>query len=448
MAGLPKILQPRHPAQFVALAFAAAIAVATALLMIPVASEPGVQTGFHTALFTATSALCVIGLSTVDTPNHWSAFGEVVILVSMQIGGLGIMTIASLLGLVVSRRLGLRTRLTAQAETRSLDLGDVRRLLKNVAITMLAIESVLALMLALRLHFAYDTPWGYAFFSGLFHSVSAANNAGFSLYSDSLMGFVTDPFICIPIAAVIILSSLGFPVLFELVRELHRPSLWSMLTKITVFGTAVLVLGGTFMFAAFEWTNPATLGPLDVPGKLLASFFQGVTPRSAGFNSLDFAQLHETTWLGTDVLMFIGGGSAGTAGGIKVTTFMVLFFAIVAEARGDADADAFGRRMPVTTLRLAISVALLGIAVVVLGTMAMLALTGLDLDKVLFEVTSAFGTAGLSTGITPTLEPSAQYLLVVLMFIGRIGTITLASALALRSRQRLYRLPEEHLIVG
>jgi potassium uptake TrkH family protein len=439
----------RRPGVVVVLGFAAAIALVTLLLLLPVAHESGEGTTFRPALFTATSAVCVTGLSVVDTPTHWSTFGELVILSGVQFGGVGFMTSASLLGLLVARRLGLRTRLLTAAETKVLGLGDVRRVVLGVALTSLVTEALVAVVLALRFGLGYGEPAGRAAYHGLFHAVSAFNNAGFALFSDNLVRFATDPLVCLPIAAAVVTGALGFPVVLELRRELRTPRLWSLHTKITVLTTVLLLVAGSAAVAAFEWRNPGTLGPLSVPQKLLVGFFQGgVQPRTAGFNVVDYADVHETSLLVTDVLMFIGGGSAGTAGGIKVTTFMVLFFAIVAEARGEETVDAFGRQLPVVVLRQALSVALLGVALVVTGTLALLALSGLDLDRVLFEAVSAFGTVGLSTGITATLPAPAQYVLIVLMFAGRLGPVTLAAALALRERQRLYRLPEERPVVG
>jgi Trk-type K+ transport system membrane component len=276
----------------------------------------------------------------------------------------------------------------------------------------------------------------------------AFNHAGFTLYSDSLIGFATDPLIVVPMAVGIILGSLGFPVLFELRRELRTPKRWSVHLKLMVMGTVLLIVGGMVALTISEWSNPRTIGDLDVGAKLLNGLFASVTPRSGGFNTFDYSQANDTTRFITDVLMFIGGGPASTAGGIKVTTFLLLFFAILSEARGDQDVDAFGRRVPTASIRLAISVALLGVAMVTTGTLTLMALTDLDLDFALFEVTSAFATAGLSTGVLPDLPPAAHYFLAGLMFVGRLGTVTLASALALRESRRLYRLPEERPIVG
>jgi trk system potassium uptake protein len=441
--------QLRRPGMVLVVGFASAIVVLSIVLTLPVAHADGVTTTFRQAFFTATSAVCVTGLTVVDTPMHWSTFGEIAIISGVQFGGLGFMVSASLLGLAVARRMGLRTRILAAAETRAEGLGDVGRVLRGVAAVSLSVQVVIAVVLGLRFWLRYDQTFGRAAYNGVFHSISAFNNAGFALFSDNLMGFATDPVICLSIASAVLVGGLGFPVLFELGRELGTPARWSLHTKITLFGSALLLVGGTVAFTTFEWQNRATLGPLGVPGKLLVGFFSGgVQPRSAGFNSLDYSQLNETSLLITDCLMFIGGGSAGTSGGIRVTTFMLLFFAILAEVRGEPSVDAFGRQIPVAVLRQALSVALLGVALVVSGTLAVLAVSDLDLDRVLFEVVSAFGTTGLSTGITPALPPAAQYVLIVLMFAGRLGPITVASALALRERQRLFRLPEERPIVG
>jgi trk system potassium uptake protein len=325
----------------------------------------------------------------------------------------------------------------------------VRRVVRGVALISFTVEGIVAAAVGLRLWLGYDLPAGRAAYHGLFHGISAFNNAGFALYSDNLIGYATDPLVCLPLAAAVIVGGLGFPVIFELRRELGTPRRWSIHTKTTLLATSVLLFVGTAVFLAFEWTNPATLGPLGASGKLLVGLFNGgVQPRTAGFNSIDYGQAHETSLLVTDVLMFIGGGSAGTAGGIKVTTFTVLLFAIISEVRGEATVDAFGRQLSPGVVRQALSVALLGVALVVSGTLALLALSGLDLDRVLFETVSAFGTVGLSTGITAVLPAPAQYVLIGLMFAGRIGPITLASALALREKRKLYRLPEERPIVG
>jgi potassium uptake TrkH family protein len=438
----------RHPARIVPIAFLVAIGVGTGLLMLPVARADDGRPPLLTALFTATSAVCVTGLTVVDTATYWSLFGQAVIMALMQVGGYGIMTLATLLGLLVSRRLGLRTRLVAQAEARVDDLGQLRRVLVRVAVFMLGFEVFIAVVLALRFGVGYRQDAPTAVWQGVFHSVSAFNNAGFSLYSNSLMGFARDPWICLPISLAVIIGALGFPVVFELVRELRLPERWSVHTRITLAGSAVLLAAGTIGVLAFEWSNPRTLGPLDVPGKLLTAFFQGSMPRSGGFNTVDYAWMNPETLALTDALMFIGGGSAGTAGGIKVTTFFLLAFVILAEVRGEPDVVVGHRRISAATQRQALTVALFGVALVFISTLTLQAFTSYPPDRVLFEALSAFATVGLSTGLTPTLPPAAKVVLVVLMFLGRVGTITVATGLALRGRKRLYRHPEERPIVG
>lgn len=432
----------------VVLAFSSAILVGTALLMLPVARTSGSGAPFLDALFTSTSAVCVTGLVVVDTPTYWSTFGEVVILGLIQIGGFGIMTLASLLGLLVFRRLGLRSRLTAATESKATGLGDVRTVVKGVVAISLIFEAVVAVALTLRFAWGYDEEWGRATYLGVFHAVSAFNNAGFALYSDSLMGFVTDPWICLPIAFAVIAGGLGFPVWLELYRHAGPSWALSMHTKMTLTVTVALLVLGTVLVTVNEWSNPATLGSLGAPDRLLAGFFQAVMPRTAGFNSLDYGQMHEGTLFGTEILMFIGGGSAGTAGGIKVTTFILLFFVILAEVRGEGDVEAFGRRIDPRVIRQALTVALLGVGAVAISALIVLEVSGMPTENVLFEVVSAFGTTGLSTGITADLPATAHVVLIVLMFVGRLGPITLVSALAVRDRSHSHRLPEGRPLIG
>ncbi|QZY27605.1 TrkH family potassium uptake protein [Nocardioides coralli] len=442
----PRSTWLRNPAQAVVLAFALVIVLGTLLLMLPVASADGRSAPLTAALFTSTSAVCVTGLVVVDTASYWSDFGEVVILALIQVGGFGIMTFATLLGLLVWRRLGLRSRMTAATETKSLGLGEVGTVVKGVVLISVAFELVTAAALTLRFALAYDLPWGRAGYLGGFHAVSAFNNAGFALYPDSLVRFASDPWICLPIAGAVIAGGLGFPVWLELARRRRGP--WSIHTRITLIATTGLFLAGAVLVTANEWDNPGTLGGLEPSARFLAGFFHGVMPRTAGFNSLDVAAMEEGTLLGTVVLMFIGGGSAGTAGGIKVTTFVLLFFAIYAEVRGERDVEAFQRRIGDRAVRQALAVALLGVAAVVGATFVLLVLTDLETGPVLFEAASAFGTVGLSTGITAALPTSAQLVLVGLMFLGRLGPITLVSALAMRERGHLHRLPEGRPIIG
>lgn len=436
----------RHPAQVVVAAFAVGNLVGTLLLMLPVARQGDGGAPFVTALFTSTSAVCVTGLVTVDTPTYWSGFGQAVIIGLIQVGGFGFMTMTTLLALFVGRRLGLRSRITAAAETKS-GVGDVRTVLVGVFRITVVMEVLIAVALTLRWWLGYGLDLPDALRLGGFHAVSAFNNAGFALFSDSLMGYLADPWIGLPISLAIIVGGLGFPVILELLRQRRRRR-WSLHTQLTLFMTAILLVGGTVFMTLSEWGNDATIGRLHPAEKLLAGFFHAVQPRTAGFNAWDYGQATDETLLGTIMLMFVGGGSAGTAGGLKVTTFVVLFFVIVAEVRGERDVVAFGRRIGERTVRQAITVALLGVAAVVGSTMLLTELTDFAFRDVLFEATSAFATVGLSTGITPQMPAAGQFVLVFLMFLGRLGPVTLVSALALRDRQRHYTNPEGRPLIG
>ncbi|WP_435742536.1 TrkH family potassium uptake protein [Microbacterium sp. PMB16] len=445
-----RLAQSLHlaPARAIALGFGAAIVVGTALLMLPLSSATGKWTGLVEALFTSTSAVCVTGLVVVDTPVHWSPFGKIVILLLIQLGGLGIMLFAALVGLALARRFSVRSRMFASSETKTAGEGDMKRVAAGIVVTTVAIEAAVALLLFLR----FTTGYGYdpvrAGWHAVFHAVSSFNNAGFALYTDSLMGFVQDPWICLPICVAIILGGLGFPVLRQLRREFHRPLHWTMNTRIVLAVTGVLLVCGTAYVLLIEWSNPGTLGNLPPGSRILAGFFHAVQSRTAGFNSVDVSQMHDETWLGTDVLMFIGGGPAGTAGGIKVTTFAVLFFIMWTELRGGIAVNVFGKRLSRAVHREAITVVIVALGAIMAAVIMILAMTDLDLDQVLFEVVSAFGTVGLSTGITADLPAAAHVILTLLMFLGRLGPLTLGSALALRVRRTSYELPKERPAIG
>ncbi|MEU3647382.1 potassium transporter TrkG [Lentzea sp. NPDC034063] len=437
----------RHPGRLVVLSFLAAVTAGTTLFMLPMAAEPGKTTPFMTAFFTAVSGLTGTGLAVVDTGTHWSTFGEVLLLVLAQIGGIGIMTLASLLAMMVSNRIGLQLQLTVRTETNTLNLGHVRRVALGVVVISLVVEAIGAVVLGLRFWLGHGYEPGRAFYSGVFHSVSAFNSVGLSLYPDNLMRFATDPWVSLTVVTVGVIGGLGFPVLFEVLRGRKRKR-WSLHTRITVPVYLSLIAFGAVMVLVVEWARAGTLGPYNVWEKLLISVFHGAQPGTAGFNTLDVSQLQPATLLVNDVLMFIGGGSAGTTGGIKVTTFALLAFVLLAEVRAEPSVHVMGRRLGNDVQRQAITVALMGVGAVMTATLVLLATTSFRLDAVLFEAASAFGGVGMSTGITAQLPVVGQLVIMALMFIGRLGPITLVSTLALRERGRRYELPEERPIVG
>lgn len=438
----------------------------TLLLMHPSAARSGTATPFTDALFTAVSAISVTGLTTVDMATHWSFFGEVVVVLGFQIGGIGALTLASILGLIVTRKLGLRQRILAASDTnlygsnprsissgkQAVGFGDVSGLLFSVALSLLIIEAALTLLILPRL-LSDGMSLAHALWNSYYLAASSFTNTGFVPFTDGLDGFATDPYMLAVLSTGVFLGSIGFPVIFALYRYLvgggwkahRRLGLHAKLTLITAF--ALIIIGWVFI-AALEWSNDATLAPLSAGDAIMSSAYTSIMTRSGGLGVLDTEHMNGSTLLIIDMLMFVGGGSASTAGGIKVTTLAVLFLAAYAEARGNDDMQAFGRRIPVQVLRLAVSILIWGVTLVLTSTVTLLHMTGAPLDRVLFEVISAFGTCGLSVGFSETLPPAGKVVLAATMLAGRVGTVTLAAAIAATSRKTLYRFPEERPIVG
>ncbi|WJY17769.1 potassium transporter TrkG [Alteriqipengyuania flavescens] len=438
----------RNPVRLIPLLFMTAIAIGTLLLWLPIATADGTQAALSTAFFTSTSAVAVTGLIVVDTATYWSPFGKGVILLLFQVGGFGIMTAATLFGLIAGRGFGLRDRMATQVERDRLEVGDARSVLKLVLTITLVAEAVIAAILTARFALAYDMPFAQALWHGVFHSVSAFNNAGFSSFSDSVMSYQSDAAILVPIMLAVIITALGFPVMQDIRAHGLAWRRYSLHSKITVAGTIALLLVGFAGMLAMEWSNEATLAPMSTGAKLLNAAFHAVMPRTAGFNSLDVGAFHQETYILNYGLMFIGGGSAGTAGGIKVTTFAVLAAAVASEIRRERDTAMFGRRIEQRVERQALAIAVMAVLLVTAASIFILATTPLRIYEVLFETISAFATVGLSTGITADLPVSSQVVLCILMFVGRVGTITVATALATGSSERPYRFPKENPIVG
>lgn len=435
------------PARLTLGVFAGINALVTALLCLPFASNSSRPAAFVDVFFTAVSAVCVTGLTTVDTATYWSPFGQAVIALGMMIGGLGIMTFASILAFAVSRKLGLTQRLLAVNETKTDSMGQVRKLLQAVVVTSLSVEFILFLSFLPRF-ITMGEPLARAIWGSLFMAISVFNNGGFVILSGGLAPHQSDWWLLMPIFFGSAIGAVGFPVILDLISHWRTPQKWTLHTKLTLTVYLILALVGSIMLALTEWTNPETLGGLDTPSKVLNSLLAGVNARSSGISALDVGVMRPQTHFVQDILMMIGGGSASTAGGIKVTTFAVLILAVLAEARGDRDIETYGRRIPPSVVRLAVAVTLLGSALIVFAVILLLSLTNYSLDVILFESISAFATVGLSTGITATLPPIAKYVLIALMFAGRTGSMTVAAALALRQRTRQIRMPEERPIIG
>ena len=461
------------PSRFAILIFATLIVIFTVLFSLPIASADGRVTGLADSLFTAVSVICVTGLATVDMATHWSAFGHVIIFIGVQIGALGVLTLASILGLAVSRRLGLRARLIAASDTNPLRmhhgpvaegqavrLGEIGSLLATVAISAAVIEVVLAGLLFPRM-LLDGIPLGEAVWHSFYYSAMAFTNTGFSPNAEGLTPFADDYFFLTILMVGVFLGSIGFPVIYTLSRSLKawhvrrktkkRPETrvrWSVHVKLTLVTSALLIVTGAVLYIMLEFDNPDTFGGLNAGDTVFQSFFLSVMTRSGGFSTISIPDLNGSSLLVTDMLMFIGGGSASTAGGIKVTTLAVLFLAAFAEARGVQDMESFGRRIPGDVLRLGVSVVLWGATTVAVSSILILQISKAPLDFVLFDVISAFATSGLTTGLTASLPDAGVYIMAATMFMGRVGTVTLAAALAASQRQQLYKRPEERPIVG
>jgi trk system potassium uptake protein TrkH len=437
------------PARAAMMIFAATIAVFASLLMMPWATQSGTSAAFHEALFVATSAVTVTGLTPVNTAEHWSFAGELVILIGIQVGGLGIITIAALLAISVTRNLGLRTRLVAQEGGISTgSMGETGQVIRTVVICSAVVEAALALVLIPRF-IQLEGELASGIWHGTFYAISSFNNAGFVAHSNGLDSFGADPVVIWTIMVGVFLGSLGFPVLFMLWRNRWHVRRWSLHTKLTLQVTLLLLVVGTVLYAIMEWTNVSTIGEMSVWEKIQNSLFASVNMRSGGFSVVESNVQNSETMLISDALMFAGGGSASTAGGIKVTTIAVIWLAFLAEARGDAESTAHGRTIPASAVRVAVSVVAMGATLVLVSTVWLMYITGLDMGRPLYESISAFATVGLTSGLTEDLPPEGLYVLAALMFAGRVGIITFAASLTVRQRSRVrYRYPEGRPMIG
>jgi len=448
-----RMRRPPPPALSLLILFIVLITVGTVLLMLPMAANDGSATRFIDALFTATSAACVTGLVVLDTATHWSPFGQVVILLLIQAGGFGIMAGSTLLlAIFIGRRTTLRDRVVVQESLGGLQLGTVTTLIKRIAIFTLAAEAIGAVILSISFMAGPEAgpqwhPLGIWW--GIFHSVSAFNNSGFDLTGGfrSLTPFVDDWAVLLTIAVLLVLGGLGFAIVGDALGK-RRWARMALETKLVLSATLALLLGGALLIGLTEWANPATLGALPPEQRFLNAFFESATLRTAGFTALDTSALFDATLFVVMALMFIGGASGSTAGGIKVNTFSVLLVAILSTVKGQPSAIAFGRRIQHTIVYRALAVALLSIAFVFVIGLGLTLTTEATFVQTLFEAVSAFGTVGASTGITRELSDPARLITVFAMFVGRLGPLTLVLALAARARPIPYRPAVESVRIG
>jgi trk system potassium uptake protein TrkH len=448
-----RLRRPPPPALSLLLLFVILISAGTLLLMLPMAASDGSATRFIDALFTATSAACVTGLVVVDTATHWSPFGQVVILLLIQAGGFGIMAGSTLLlAIFIGRRTTLRDRVMVQESLGGLQLGTVTTVVKRIAIFTLAAEAIGAVILSISFMAgpeAGPTWHPLGIWWGVFHSISAFNNAGFDLTGGfrSLSPFVDDWIVLLTVAVLLVLGGLGFAIVGDAIDR-RRWARMALETKLVLSATLALLVGGALLIGLTEWANPATLGALPPEQRFLNAFFESATLRTAGFTALDTGAFFDATLFVVMALMFIGGASGSTAGGIKVNTFSVLLIAILSTVKGQPSAMAFGRRIQHTIVYRALAVALLSLAFVFVIGLGLTLTTDATFVQTLFEAVSAFGTVGASTGITPELTDPARLITTFAMFVGRLGPLTLVLALAARARPIPYRPAVESVRIG
>ncbi len=447
-------LTPRRqfsPAQVLVLSFTALIGSGTFLLRLPISAARDPLTLLD-ALFTATSAVCVTGLIVVDTPNDLTVFGQLVVLALIQLGGLGYMAITTVVGVALGRQLSLHERLTLQEALNVQTMEGLARFVLTVLKLTLAFELTGALILTAR--WVADYGIGQAAYYGVFHAISAFNNAGFALFSDSLMRFRGDWLVNLVVTALVICGGLGFVVLTEVgrVRKYRRLSTH---TRLILALTAALIVVTTALIWFIEHNNPRTLRPLGVGEALLASYFQAVTPRTAGFNTLDIGAMQHASLFLLILLMFIGAAPGGTAGGVKISTFSITVAVIGAMVRGAPEPTLLQRRIPPPLVARAFSICLIGFLALNIVAGLLLVTQGRELLPTLFETTSAFGTVGLSMGeagapvsLVGHFSGGGKGLVIAMMFMGRIGPLTLAVAIARRREVARVRHPEGKFLIG
>jgi trk system potassium uptake protein TrkH len=418
----------------------------TLLLKLPASTQEGIS--WVDAFFVSVSAASVTGLSSVDYTATFTTFGSIVVMLLVQVGGLGIMTFTTLGALLVGQRVGFRGLLAVREELGNVDAPrNTLRLIGQIAGITFLVELLGAIVLAFGF-IRSGLGYGDGLFQAVFHAVTAFCNSGFTTLPDGgLAPYAGDPAVNLALIALIVLGGLGFPVLVNLYhyRQARRLTLHS---KLVLFTTAVLVLIGVLSVALLEWENPATLGSNPTGTRLWMSLFQGVTPRTAGFSTVDYAQMRDPTLLLQIGLMFIGTAPTSTGGGVKVTTLALLTLVVLAQARGQEEVSVFGRRVPRQLIQKALAVLSLSTLLVLTATLALMVSDGLTLLPAIFEITSAFGTVGLSMNVTPELSPFGKLLVAGVMFLGRVGPITLILALSARQKPRGYVYPQEDIAIG
>ncbi|MBV7321710.1 TrkH family potassium uptake protein [Bacillus halotolerans] len=430
------------PPQVLAIGFFLTIIIGSLLLKLPISTAKPLS--WIDALFTAASATTVTGLAVVDTGTEFTVFGQTVIMGLIQVGGLGFMTFAVLIVMILGKKIGLKERMLVREALNQPTIGGVIGLVKVLFLFSISIELIAALILSIRLVPQYG--WASGLFASVFHAISAFNNAGFSLWPDNLMSYVGDPAVNLVITILFITGGIGFTVLFDILKN-RRFKAFSLHTKLMLAGTFVLNIAATLIIFILEYSNPGTLGSLHLPDKLWASYFQAVTPRTAGFNSVDFGSMREGTIVFVLLLMFIGAGSASTASGIKLTTFLVILMSVITYLRGHKETVIFRRTIKYPIIIKALAVSVISLFIVFIGIFALTITEQAPFIQVVFETFSAFGTVGLTMGLTPELTTAGKCIIIAIMFIGRIGPLTFVFSFAKTEKSNI-RYPDGEVFTG
>lgn len=434
--------------QILAIGFVILIFTGGTILSLPISSANGEYTPFLDALFTATSASCVTGLVTLDTGTHWNLFGQVIIMMLIEIGGLGFMSFATFISVLLGRRITLKNRLVVQESMNAFNIQGLVKMVKYVMAFTFAIQGFGALLLSTQLVPEFGISKGI--FYSIFHSVSTFCNAGFDLFGNfnSLTGYSDNSIILLTISALIAIGGLGFTVLLEIYNFKSVKKL-SLHTKAVLLITTILIVGGTLAILILEFNNPETLGPMGMKDKVVNSVMSSISPRTAGVNSISIPGMTTASLFLTIILMFIGGSPGSTAGGLKTTTFGIIICTLISVIRGREDVELFKRRFPKSLVYKAVSLLLLGSGLVLTVTM-ILTITepGEDFISLLYEATSAFGTVGLTTGVTQRLSSIGKIIIIVTMYLGRVGPLTVALAFASRNKKSKFRYPEGKILIG
>ncbi|WP_026567214.1 TrkH family potassium uptake protein [Bacillus sp. UNC41MFS5] len=435
-----------HPAQILVIGFGSLILLGTFLFMLPIATyEEGRGLSFIDALFEATSAVCVTGLAVVDTGTTFTLFGEIVLLCLIQIGGWGFMTTGILLFIILGKKIGLKERLLLQDSLNVFSLSGVVNLVKRIIFITFIVELIGAITLAIR--WSFDMPLQKAIYYGIFHSISAFNNAGFGLEPDNLSKWVGDPTINIMITLLFITGGIGFTVILDLIHKKSFRKL-SLHSKVALLMTLILNIVGTLIILLSEYNNSGTIGKLSFDDKLWASYFQGVVTRTAGFNTIDIGAMNLSSLVFMMALMFIGASPGSTGGGIKVTTFAIIILAFWAVVTNRDDVNIFKRRLSWELVNKSLSIVVAGMFFIFLIFFLLTFTENADMCKLLFETISAFGTVGLSANFTPDLSSVGRVLISIMMFIGRLGPLTMAFALLNTRKDAKVRYAEEKILIG